>query len=52
MVMIKRKKRTGKRRKAFWRYIQRNDVVLKIYTSFAVLLTLTGVLIGLIFMML
>ena len=34
------------------RYIQKNDVVLRIYTSFAFLLTLTGVLIGIIFMML
>ncbi len=34
------------------RYIQKNDVVLRIYTSFAFLLTLTGVLIGIIFIML
>lgn len=52
MMLTKKKKRTGKRRKVFLRYLQRNDVVLKIYTSFAILLTLTGVLIGLIFMML
>lgn len=52
MFFGRRKKKAGKRRKAFLRYIQRNDVVLKIYTSFAFLLTLTGVLIGLIFIML
>lgn len=41
-----------KKRLLLLRYLQKNDVVLRIYTSFALLLTLTGVLIGVIFMML
>lgn len=41
-----------KKRFLLLRYLQKNDVVLRIYTSFAFLLTLTGVLIGVIFMML
>jgi signal transduction histidine kinase len=45
--MAQKKKR---KRILFLRYIQRNDVVLRIYTSFAFVLTLTGVLIGVIFM--
>lgn len=48
-------KQRRKRRKGWlvwWRYIQRKDVILKIYTSFAFVLALTGVLICLIFMQL
>lgn len=41
-----------KKRVLLLRYLQKNDVVLRIYTSFAFLLTLTGVLIGFIFIML
>lgn len=48
MVRVQKKKRKG--RIVLWRFIQRNDVVLRIYTSFAFVLALTGVLIGLIFM--
>lgn len=48
--MVQKKKK--RKRIFFIRYIQKNDVVLRIYTSFAFLLTLTGVLIGVIFMML
>lgn len=48
--MVQKKKK--RKRILFIRYIQKNDVVLRIYTSFAFLLTLTGVLIGVIFMML
>ncbi len=48
----KRKQKKKKRCVLFWRYIQKNDVVLQIYTSFAFLLTLVGVLIGFIFIML
>lgn len=38
-----------KRRLSLWCYLQRNDVVLRIFTSFAFVLALTGVLIGCIF---
>ena len=44
--------RKKKKRVLLLRYLQKNDVVLRIYTSFAFLLTLTGVLIGFIFIML
>ena len=47
MVRVQKKKRKG--RIVLWRFIQRNDVVLRIYTSFAFVLALTGILIGLIF---
>lgn len=50
MAQEQRKKRKRKKRVILWRMIQRNDVVLKIYTSFAFVLALTGVLIGMIFM--
>ena len=50
MVQEQKKKRKRKGRMVLWRFIQRNDVVLKIYTSFAFVLALTGVLIGMIFM--
>ena len=50
MVQEQKKKRKRKGRIVLWRFIQRNDVVLKIYTSFAFVLALTGVLIGMIFM--
>ena len=39
----------GNVRIRLWRYIQRNDVVLHIFTSFAFVLALTGGLIGCIF---
>lgn len=52
MVRERKTRRRKKKRILIWRFIQRNDVVLKIYTSFAFVLALTGVLIGLIFMML
>lgn len=38
-----------KRRISLWCYLQRNDVVLRIFTSFAFVLALTGILIGYIF---
>lgn len=50
MAQEQRKRRKRKKRVILWRMIQRNDVVLKIYTSFAFVLALTGVLIGMIFM--
>lgn len=43
-------KKSKKNRVSLWRYIQGNDVVLRIFTSFAFVLALTGVLIGYIFM--
>lgn len=46
------KKRFHKRKRrklVLWRFLQRNDVVLRIYTSFAFVLALTGVLTGMIF---
>lgn len=52
MVRERKTKRRNKKKILIWRFIQRNDVVLKIYTSFAFVLAFTGVLIGLIFMML
>ncbi|RKI29338.1 sensor histidine kinase [bacterium 1xD8-6] len=52
MVRERKTRRRRKKRILLWRFIQRNDVVLKIYTSFAFVLAMTGVLIGLIFMML
>ena len=44
--MKKEKKSPVKR---IWRMVQRNDVVLRIYTSFAFILVLTGILTGMIF---
>ena len=44
--MKKEKKSPVKR---IWRMMQRNDVVLRIYTSFAFILVLTGILTGMIF---
>lgn len=52
MVRERKARRRRLKRILLWRFIQRNDVVLKIYTSFAFVLAMTGVLIGLIFMML
>ena len=49
MVRERKTRRRRKKRILLWRFIQRNDVVLKIYTSFAFVLAMTGVLIGLIF---
>lgn len=45
-------KRTKKKPYKLFRHIQQNDVVLRIYTSFAFVLALTGVLTGIIFMQL
>lgn len=46
---MSKKKKIQKRKIAIWRTLQRNDVVLRIYTSFAFILVLTGVLTGMIF---
>lgn len=50
MFHKKFQKNIRKKRVSIWRYIQRNDVVLRIFTSFAFVLALTGVMIGCIFM--